>query len=96
MAVMEPKLAILDETDSGLDIDALRIVAGGVNRLKRPDSATIVVTHYQRLLNYIVPDFVHVLVSGRIVKSGGKELALELEARGYEWIEDLAGSGATA
>ena len=96
MAVMEPKLAILDETDSGLDIDALRIVAGGVNRLKRPDSATIVVTHYQRLLNYIVPDFVHVLVNGRIVKSGGKELALELEARGYEWIEDLAGAGATA
>ena len=96
MAVMEPKLAILDETDSGLDIDALRIVASGVNRLKRPDSATIVVTHYQRLLNYIVPDFVHVLVGGRIVKSGGKELALELEARGYEWIEDLAGSGATA
>jgi Fe-S cluster assembly ATP-binding protein len=96
MAVMEPKLAILDETDSGLDIDALRIVAGGVNRLKRPDSATIVVTHYQRLLNYIVPDFVHVLVGGRIVKSGGKELALELEARGYEWIEDLAGAGATA
>jgi Fe-S cluster assembly ATP-binding protein len=96
MAVMEPKLAILDETDSGLDIDALRIVAGGVNRLKRPDSATIVVTHYQRLLNYIVPDFVHVLVGGRIVKSGGKELALELEARGYEWIEDLAGAGASA
>jgi len=96
MAVMEPKLAILDETDSGLDIDALRIVASGVNRLKRPDSATIVVTHYQRLLNYIVPDFVHVLVGGRIVKSGGKELALELEARGYEWIEDLAGMGATA
>ena len=96
MAVMEPKLAILDETDSGLDIDALRIVANGVNKLKRPDSATIVVTHYQRLLNYIVPDFVHVLVNGRIVKSGGKELALELEARGYEWIEDLAGAGATA
>ena len=96
MAVLEPKLAILDETDSGLDIDALRIVADGVNQLKRPDSATIVVTHYQRLLNYIVPDFVHVLVGGRIVKSGGKELALELEARGYEWIEDLAGAGATA
>jgi Fe-S cluster assembly ATP-binding protein len=96
MAVMEPKLAILDETDSGLDIDALRIVANGVNKLKRADSATIVVTHYQRLLNYIVPDFVHVLVNGRIVKSGGKELALELEARGYEWIEDLAGAGATA
>ncbi len=96
MAVMEPKLAILDETDSGLDIDALRIVASGVNKLKRPDSATIVVTHYQRLLNYIVPDFVHVLVNGRIVKSGGKELALELEARGYEWIEDLAATGASA
>ena len=96
MAVMEPKLAILDETDSGLDIDALRIVAAGVNRLKRPDAATIVVTHYQRLLNYIVPDFVHVLVGGRIVKSGGKELAHELEARGYEGIEDLAGTGAIA
>ena len=96
MAVMEPKLAILDETDSGLDIDALRIVASGVNRLKRPESATIVVTHYQRLLNYIVPDFVHVLVGGRIVKSGGKELAHELEARGYEGIEDLAGAGTTA
>jgi Fe-S cluster assembly ATP-binding protein len=96
MAVMEPKLAILDETDSGLDIDALRIVASGVNRLRRPENATIVVTHYQRLLNYIVPDFVHVLVGGRIVKSGGKELALELEARGYEWIEDLAGTGAIA
>ncbi|TFG51479.1 MAG: Fe-S cluster assembly ATPase SufC [Gemmatimonadales bacterium] len=88
MAVLEPKLAILDETDSGLDIDALRIVAGGVNQLRRPDNATIVVTHYQRLLNYIVPDFVHVLAGGRIVKSGGKELALELEARGYEWLED--------
>jgi Fe-S cluster assembly ATP-binding protein len=96
MAVMEPRLAILDETDSGLDIDALRIVANGVNKLKRPDNATIVVTHYQRLLNYIVPDFVHVLVGGRILKSGGKELALDLEARGYEWIEDLAGTGATA
>ena len=90
MAVLEPKLAILDETDSGLDIDALRIVAGGVNQLRRPDNATIVVTHYQRLLNYIVPDFVHVLAGGRIVKSGGKELALELEARGYEWLEDAA------
>ena len=88
MAVLEPKLAILDETDSGLDIDALRIVAGGVNRLRRPDNATIVVTHYQRLLNYIVPDYVHVLANGRIVKSGGKELALELEARGYEWVAD--------
>jgi Fe-S cluster assembly ATP-binding protein len=84
MAVLKPRLSILDETDSGLDIDALRIVANGVNQLKRKDSATIVVTHYQRLLNYIVPDFVHVLAGGRIVKSGGKELALELEARGYE------------
>jgi Fe-S cluster assembly ATP-binding protein len=86
MAVLEPRLAILDETDSGLDIDALRIVAHGVNSLKRPDSATIVVTHYQRLLNYIVPDFVHVLANGRIVRSGGKELALELEAKGYDWL----------
>ena len=92
MAVLEPKLAILDETDSGLDIDALRIVAGGVNALRRPDKATIVVTHYQRLLNYIVPDRVHVLAGGRIVKSGGKELALELEARGYEWLEEEAGA----
>jgi Fe-S cluster assembly ATP-binding protein len=91
MAVLEPKLAILDETDSGLDIDALRIVASGVNKLRRPDSATIVVTHYQRLLNYIVPDYVHVLSNGRIVKSGGKELALELEARGYEWLEEAVG-----
>ncbi|MFN8653350.1 MAG: Fe-S cluster assembly ATPase SufC [Gemmatimonadales bacterium] len=90
MAVLEPKLAILDETDSGLDIDALRIVANGVNQLKRPDSATIVVTHYQRLLNYIVPDFVHVLAGGRIIKSGGKELALELEAKGYEWLTEPA------
>jgi Fe-S cluster assembly ATP-binding protein len=94
MAVLAPKLAILDETDSGLDIDALRIVAHGVNALKRPDNATIVVTHYQRLLNYIVPDYVHVLAGGRIVKSGGKELALELEARGYDWIEETAGAGA--
>jgi Fe-S cluster assembly ATP-binding protein len=86
MAVLNPTLAILDETDSGLDIDALRIVAGGVNALKRPDNAAIVVTHYQRLLNYIVPDQVHVLAGGRIVKSGGKELALELEARGYDWL----------
>jgi len=90
MAVLEPKLAILDETDSGLDIDALRIVANGVNSLRRPDNATIVVTHYQRLLNYIVPDFVHVLANGRIVKSGGKELALELEARGYDWLLEEA------
>ena len=86
MAVLEPVLAILDETDSGLDIDALRIVAQGVNALRRPDRATILVTHYQRLLNYIIPDFVHVLSEGRIVRSGGKELALELEERGYEWL----------
>ena len=86
MAVLEPKLAVLDETDSGLDIDALRIVADGVNALRAPDRSTIVVTHYQRLLNYIVPDYVHVLAHGRIVKSGGKELALELEARGYDWL----------
>ena len=88
MAVLEPRLAILDETDSGLDIDALRIVADGVNKLRRPDNATIVVTHYQRLLNYIVPDCVHVLYGGRIARSGGKELALELEARGYEWLTE--------
>ena len=87
MAVLQPRLAILDETDSGLDIDALRIVAQGVNKLRSPDNATIVVTHYQRLLNYIVPDFVHVLANGRIVKSGGKELALELEEKGYDWIQ---------
>ncbi len=87
MAVLEPKLAILDETDSGLDIDALRIVADGVNRLRGPGRAMLVVTHYQRLLNHIVPDFVHVLVDGRIVRSGGKEMALELEERGYAWLE---------
>jgi Fe-S cluster assembly ATP-binding protein len=91
MAVLEPRLAVLDETDSGLDIDALRIVADGVNKLRRSDNATIVVTHYQRLLNYIVPDFVHVLANGRIVRSGGKELAVELEARGYEWVQHEAG-----
>jgi Fe-S cluster assembly ATP-binding protein len=90
MAVLEPKLAILDETDSGLDIDALRIVAHGVNSLRRPENATIVVTHYQRLLNYIVPDFVHVLAGGRIVRSGGKELALELEEKGYDWLLEEA------
>jgi Fe-S cluster assembly ATP-binding protein len=94
MAVLEPRLAVLDETDSGLDIDALRIVANGVNALRRPDNATIVVTHYQRLLNYIVPDVVHVLAGGRIVRSGGKELALELEARGYEWLTEGAGAAA--
>ncbi|HYV97041.1 MAG TPA: Fe-S cluster assembly ATPase SufC [Gemmatimonadaceae bacterium] len=86
MAVLEPRLAILDETDSGLDIDALRVVANGVNKLRRPDRSAIVVTHYQRLLNYIVPDFVHVLAEGRIVKSGGKELAFELEEKGYDWL----------
>jgi Fe-S cluster assembly ATP-binding protein len=87
MAMLEPKLAILDETDSGLDIDALRIVAHGVNKLKSPDNATIVITHYQRLLDYIIPDYVHVLYNGRIVKSGTKELAMELEAKGYDWIK---------
>jgi Fe-S cluster assembly ATP-binding protein len=94
MAVLEPRLAILDETDSGLDIDALRVVADGVNKLKRPDNATIVVTHYQRLLNYIVPDFVHVLANGRIMKSGGKDLALELEEKGYDWVIEPAGAAA--
>ena len=88
MAMLEPKLAILDETDSGLDIDALRIVANGVNKLKNKDNATIVITHYQRLLDYIVPDYVHVLYNGRIVKSGGKELAHELEEKGYDWIKE--------
>jgi Fe-S cluster assembly ATP-binding protein len=89
MAMLEPKLAILDETDSGLDIDALRIVANGVNKLKSAENATIVVTHYQRLLEYIVPDFVHVLYNGRIVKSAGKELAYELEEKGYDWIKEV-------
>jgi Fe-S cluster assembly ATP-binding protein len=92
MAVLEPTLAILDETDSGLDIDALRLVADGVNKLKNRENATIVVTHYQRLLNYIVPDFVHVLLEGRIVKSGGKELALVLEEKGYDWLRDVVES----
>jgi Fe-S cluster assembly ATP-binding protein len=97
MAVLSPRLAILDETDSGLDIDALRIVAEGVNKLRSPENATIVVTHYQRLLNYIIPDFVHVLANGRIVKSGGKELALELEAKGYDWLQHAGvGAGAVA
>jgi Fe-S cluster assembly ATP-binding protein len=96
MAVLEPKLAILDETDSGLDIDALKIVAHGVNALRAPERAIIVVTHYQRLLNYIVPDFVHVLSAGRIVKSGGKELALELEDKGYGWLEESVGSGVSS
>ena len=92
MAVLDPTLAILDETDSGLDIDALRIVAEGVNRLRSPENAVVVVTHYQRLLNYIVPDFVHVLIDGRIVKSGGKELALVLEEKGYDWIRGDSGA----
>ncbi|MGC2636185.1 MAG: Fe-S cluster assembly ATPase SufC [Acidobacteriaceae bacterium] len=96
MAVLEPKLAILDETDSGLDIDALRIVAHGVNSLRSPERAMVVVTHYQRLLDYIVPDFVHVLVDGRIVRSGGKELALELEEKGYGWTETEAHAGVRA
>jgi Fe-S cluster assembly ATP-binding protein len=90
MAVLEPRLAILDETDSGLDIDALKIVAHGVNAMRSPDRAFLLITHYQRLLNYIVPDHVHVLSGGRIVKSGGKELALELEARGYDWLSEAA------
>jgi len=96
MAMLNPKLSILDETDSGLDIDALRIVAKGVNKLKTKDNATIVVTHYQRLLDYIVPDFVHVLYKGKIVKSGGKELALELEEKGYDWIKKELGEAAEA
>jgi len=92
MAMLEPKLAILDETDSGLDIDALRIVANGVNKLKSKDNAVVVITHYQRLLDYIVPDYVHVLHNGRIVKSGSKELAHELEAKGYDWIKEEVGA----
>ena len=97
MAVLEPRLGVLDETDSGLDIDALRVVAGGVNQLRTPENAIIVVTHYQRLLNYIVPDFVHVLANGRIAREGGKELALELEEKGYDWIRaEQNGSGVSA
>jgi Fe-S cluster assembly ATP-binding protein len=90
LAMLEPTLAILDETDSGLDIDALKVVANGVNKLRRPDNAFLVITHYQRLLEYIVPDIVHVLFDGRIVRSGGKELAMELEEKGYEWIRSEA------
>ena len=90
LAMLEPRLALLDETDSGLDIDALRVVAGGVNTLHRPDNATILVTHYQRLLNFIQPDIVHVLIDGRIVRSGGRDLALELEAKGYDWLREKA------
>jgi Fe-S cluster assembly ATP-binding protein len=96
MSILEPRLAVLDETDSGLDIDALKVVADGVNALRSPQRAIIVVTHYQRLLNYIVPDFVHVLSGGRIVKSGGKELALELEQKGYGWLEDPVAAGQLA
>jgi Fe-S cluster assembly ATP-binding protein len=96
MAVLEPRLAIMDETDSGLDIDALRIVADGVNALRGPERGFVVITHYQRLLNYIVPDFVHVLVDGRIVRSGGKDLALELEEQGYAWLEKAPAGAATA
>ena len=90
LAVLEPKLAVLDEPDSGLDIDALKLVAETVNRLRRPDNATLLITHYQRLLNYIVPDYVHVLMNGRIVNSGGRELAHELEAKGYNWVKEPA------
>jgi Fe-S cluster assembly ATP-binding protein len=94
MAILEPKLAILDETDSGLDIDALKIVANGVNQLTNSENATIMITHYQRLLDYIIPDFVHVMAQGQIIKSGGKELALELESRGYDWVlEEALGVG---
>jgi Fe-S cluster assembly ATP-binding protein len=96
MALLEPRLAILDETDSGLDIDALRVVAGGVNHLRSADNAVVLVTHYQRLLNYIVPDYVHVMDDGRIIKTGGRELALELETRGYDWVVEEYKSGAKA
>jgi Fe-S cluster assembly ATP-binding protein len=92
MAVLEPRLAILDETDSGLDIDALKVVSRGINALRRGDRAIIVVTHYQRLLNYVVPDYVHVMIDGQIVKSGGKEFALELEDKGYTWLEEAEGA----
>jgi Fe-S cluster assembly ATP-binding protein len=95
MAVLEPRLAILDETDSGLDIDALKVVAGGVTAMRAPDRAIVVVTHYQRLLNYIVPDVVHVLTEGRIVRSGGKELALELEEKGYGWLDETPAPAAS-
>src|SRR4030095_118605 len=95
MALLEPRLAILDETDSGLDIDALRVVANGINRLSTADNALVLVTHYQRMLNYIVPDYVHVMEGGRIIKTGGKDLALELERRGYDWVakEAVAAGG---
>ncbi len=93
LALLDPKLALLDETDSGLDIDALKIVADGVNKLRGPDRAIVIVTHYQRILNYIIPDYVHVIIDGRIVRSGGRDLALELEAKGYEWIKEAMESG---
>jgi Fe-S cluster assembly ATP-binding protein len=96
MAILEPKLAILDETDSGLDIDALKMIANGVNVLRKPERAFILITHYQRLLNYVIPDYVHVMVDGRLVKSGGKELALELEDKGYGWVENEILTGASA
>jgi Fe-S cluster assembly ATP-binding protein len=96
MALLEPTLALLDETDSGLDIDALRTVSGGINQLRKPSNATVMVTHYQRLLDYVIPDVVHVLLNGRIVRSGGSELAVELEKKGYEWIKDSVESGAGA
>jgi len=96
MALLEPRLAVLDETDSGLDIDALRVVAEGVNRLSSPDNAMVLVTHYQRLLNYVVPDYVHVMDGGRIVKTGGKDLALILETRGYDWIGEESPASASA
>jgi len=96
MALLKPEIAIMDETDSGLDIDALRVVAGGINQLSTKDNAMVLVTHYQRLLNYIVPDFVHVLIDGRIARSGDKNLALELEQRGYAWLEEKVAAGAPA
>jgi len=96
MALLEPKLAILDETDSGLDIDALRIVAGGVNQLSTAENAIVVITHYQRLLDYIIPDYIHVMANGRIIRTGGKELALALEDRGYDWVLEAAAAGAAA
>ncbi len=96
MSVLDPKLALLDETDSGLDIDALKVVSEGINRFRGPSKAIVLVTHYQRILNYVTPDFVHVLIDGRIVRSGGRELALELESRGYEWLRDEAGAAGQA
>jgi Fe-S cluster assembly ATP-binding protein len=96
LAVLDPRLALMDETDSGLDIDALKVVSDGVNRFRGPDKCIVLVTHYQRILNYITPDFVHVLIGGRIVRSGGRELALELESRGYDWVRDESGAAATA